>query len=228
MKNIPVVTIFLAIFAVGAHASAGTIMISPSSWNAGTVTNGFLATKLVTITNTGSVAVTINSVTANTSTPVGFIEFGVSGITLPKAIVAHGTATFTMSFLPLQGGSATGTVVVQSTATNNPVNIGLSGLSQHRVDVSWTASASASDPCISNISYNIYVTTTPGSYGGAYTSVAGLLFMDNFHVVQGTTYYYSVTMVGTYTNNGTSCTQYSTGASESPKSSEISASIPNP
>ncbi len=114
--------LFLAVlFPTRLLGNAGTIAVTPTSNNFGNVNLGSKGQKSFTITNSGSVSVTIQSlpITGNTT-------FSVSGITLPKALAAKATTTFVVTFAPTAGGAVTGTLTINSTATN-ALAISLSG-----------------------------------------------------------------------------------------------------
>ncbi len=74
-----------------------------------------------TLTNTGGSALTISAANVSSS------GFSVSGLSLPMTLPPNQSATFTVTFAPVSGGSVSGTLAVLSSADNSPLNIALSG-----------------------------------------------------------------------------------------------------
>jgi len=96
-----------------AVAPAPQISVSSSSVQFGTVGVGSTGNMNVTISNTGSADLTISVISITGA------EFGVSGITTPKTIVAGQSAQASLSFQPKVGGAAAGSLSITS---NDPVN----------------------------------------------------------------------------------------------------------
>jgi hypothetical protein len=115
------------------------------------VTTGSQATQTVTLTSSGTAAVTVNSASV---TGTGF---SVSGSTFPVTLNPGQTLGLSVQFAPTVAGSATGQLTIKSNSSTNPTaNIGLSGTGQtqsHEVDLSWNAPSSSQDPVVG---YNIY------------------------------------------------------------------------
>ena len=189
-------------------ASTYLLSASPTSWNFGSIAEGSSANKTITLSNTGTGAV---SVSAADFTGMGF---SLTGVSLPLTVAAGKTQNVTIAFAPQTSGAASGTVSFVSNATNSPTAISLSGSGtvpvQHSVDLSWSASTSS----ISG--YDVYRGTVSG---GPYTKLnsspqAGTSYVDSA-VQSGSTYYYVVTAV-------------SSSGTESSYSNQATAAVPSP
>jgi Abnormal spindle-like microcephaly-assoc'd, ASPM-SPD-2-Hydin len=158
-----------------ATMSFGNVAVGSSSQQAGSLT-------------AGSSDITVSSAAWNGP------GYSVSGITFPATVSAGQSVPFTVKFAPQAAGSAAGSVVFDSDATNSPTTETLTGngtqLSSHTVGLSWNASTSQV------VGYNVYRGTLAG---GPYTKINGAVetstsFTDNA-VQGGTTYYYVTTAV---------------------------------
>ncbi len=216
--NFAAIAFWLFACSANCFGNAGTIAFSPTSWNAGIIDDGSQNAKTITIKNTGSAPVTIKAING-----VGSSEFAIGGITLPKTIPGKGKATFTVIFSPTTGGLATGTVTVVSTATNSP-KLSVKGTGWYVVNLTWDPSPSASDPCYSNVGYNVYVSTLDGPPFSELASLVTTTSYTDDSEQPGFIYYYVVTFYGDYTNSG-SCPNAS-GWAESGYSNIAQASIP--
>jgi hypothetical protein len=105
----------------GTGISSGQLDANPASESFGTVTVGKQSTQTITLTNNSPS--TINLSQANSSAAT----FTVSGITVPVALSASQSTTFTVTFAPQSTGNANGTVTVGSDAPNSTISISLSG-----------------------------------------------------------------------------------------------------
>jgi hypothetical protein len=99
----------------------GALSANPASINFGAVINGASASVPVTLTNTGTAAV---SVTAHSVTGTGFT---LTGWTAPASLTPGQTTSFTVTFAPTTAGSKTGSVSITSNAPRSPLVINLSG-----------------------------------------------------------------------------------------------------
>ncbi|MGA9671195.1 MAG: Ig-like domain repeat protein [Terracidiphilus sp.] len=101
-------------------------------------------TQPVTLTSTGTAAVTVNSAVV---TGAGF---AVSGSTLPTTLTPGQTVTLSVEFDPATAGAATGQLTVKSTSsTNGTAVIGLTGTGlavAYVVDLSWDAPSASEVP----------------------------------------------------------------------------------
>jgi hypothetical protein len=187
-------------------AAVNQISSSASSLNFGTDVVGTTTSQNVTLSNAGTVSVTISQIAVTPG------SFQATGLALPVTLSAGQTAGFTLSFTPAAAGSITGTASVVSTAADSPLSISLAGAgasqTSHSVVLNWTASPS------SIVGYFVY---SGKQTGGPYsklnsTPVSGTTFTDS-SVLAGQTYYYVATAVD------------SAGV-ESAYSNEVSALIP--
>jgi len=213
--SLAVAFVMVICFVGTAFNNSGTISLNRTTWSAGSVPVGGQNKTTITVTNTGSVPVTVNAINES-----GSNEFGDAYI-LPVTIPAHGAWSFTINFTPTTGGSVSGTFTIKSTATNTPT-VSVSGTGTQTVaNLSWDASASASDPCWTNIKYIMY--RGPAT-NGPFSNISGQLSALNFpdsSVQSGNTYYWQVTAIGDYTNSG-SCPAATSLQAESPPSNQVS------
>jgi hypothetical protein len=101
-------------------SSAAPLTASPASLAFGTVAVGSSSgTQQVTVTNPGTVAASISSLTA--SAP--FSQTNTCG----SSLAAGSSCSVTVKFSPAAGGAATGTVSVASSAPGSPLTVSLSG-----------------------------------------------------------------------------------------------------
>jgi len=167
--------------------SSSSLSLKPSSLNFGNVVIGSTSALPVLATNAGKGSLTL-SVLKVTGT-----AFSVSGFTLPLALSAGQTRSFSVDFHPTTAGSFTGSVSLASNAANSPTVVMLSGtaVKPYSVNLTWRASTSSGV-----IGYNVYRRTSSGSYALPLNSmpVRGTTYTDTN--VPGTqTYYYVATAV---------------------------------
>jgi len=112
------------------------------------------ATQSVTLTSTGTAAVTVNSAVLTALTGTGFTF---SGPTLPVTLTPTQVATLEVQFDPTAAGAATAQLTITSnSSTNGTVVIPLTGTgtaASYAVDLSWDAPSSSTDPVAG---YNVY------------------------------------------------------------------------
>ncbi len=187
-------------------AAPGALTPSATSLTFSNVIIGGNLIKGITFTNSGSVNITVSTVTI---TGAGFTASGISNgqIITPGQIV-----TLNVTYTPSGTASVPGNVTVTSNASNSPNSITLTGTGAfpHSAALSWTASTSTV------VGYNVYRGTVSG---GPYTlvnssTVAGTQFTDST-VLAGQTYFFVVTAVAS-------------GNVESVNSNEVSGTIPTP
>jgi hypothetical protein len=205
MSNAPNSPISIALSGTS-QASTQLLSANPASFNFNSVNDGSSATLNVTLTNTGNSSVMISGTAA---TGAGFSATGVNGTTLAP----NQTATLVITFAPTSAGAVSGSVAVNSNASNSPtINVAGTGVQQqstHEVDLAWSSSTSSNV-----VGYNVYRSTISG---GPYSILdAAPLVTDGFadSTVQSTTTYFYV--VRSVDNTGT----------ESVNSSEVQAIIP--
>lgn len=189
-------------------APMALLSASPTSVSFGSLLLGLIVTKTVTLTNPGNAAVTIFSAS---TTGAGFT---LPNLGFPITLAPGASQAVTISYVPLLGGTATGSVSFVSSATNSPTVVALDGSGTapqpHTVTLNWQASTSTV------AGHNIYRASTSG---GAYTLInatpnPGISFVDTA-VQAGQTYYYTVTAV-------------SSSGQESGYSNQVTAVIPTP
>lgn len=170
-------------------AGQGALGVNATSISFGNVVINDAATQSVTLSSTGTAAVTVSSAIA---TGTGF---SVSGATFPLTLNAGQTATLNVQFDPTATGAAAGKLTIASNAsTGATTTVSLSGTgSPHEVELTWNAPSSSSDP-ISG--YRVYRAATGSS---SYQLLNGALnaqtsYMDNTGQ-SGASYQYYVTSV---------------------------------
>ena len=104
-----------------AAAAAGQLTATPSTVSFGNTQMGATQTLPATLSNPGAGPVTITQATA--SGP----GFSVSGLPLPMTLTPGESVTFSTSFAPTSSGTAQGSVLISSNASNSSMNVALSG-----------------------------------------------------------------------------------------------------
>ncbi len=177
----------LSVAFTGTGTASGTLAVSPTTVNFGSVTVGASQNQSGTVSASGA-GVTVSSVAS--SNP----EFTITGLSLPLTLNAGQSAPFTLTFTPQASGAASGTLTFSSNATNPSLAESLAGTGtaapQHSVSLGWNASTSTV------VGYNVYRGTQSG---GPYAVLNGspdasTSFTDS-SVQAGQTYYYVVTAV---------------------------------
>jgi hypothetical protein len=185
----PSTTVQLTGTGVAQPAGSPGLTVNSSSVSFGNVAVGTPSTQSVTLTSSGTAAVTVNSASLSGT---GFTE---SGATFPLTLNAGQTATLSLQFEPTATGATTGKLTITSNASSNSTAVvALSGTGVPlAVDLSWNASSSSTDT-ISG--YNIYrATGSSSSFAKLNSSVNSPdSYMDST-VQAGTTYEYYVTAV---------------------------------
>ena len=175
----------LTISLAGTAAVSGQLAVSPATLSFGNVTVGQTKSLTATLTASGS-SITVSDAGMSTS------EFKVSGLSLPLTLAAGQSASFTVSFTPQSSGTASASGSFTSNASNLSTVQALTGngaaAAQHSVALSWTASTS------SVVGYNVYRSTTGGSYSKISALNASTSYTDN-SVQAGQTYTYVTTAV---------------------------------
>src|SRR5581483_4454299 len=106
--------IYLNMIGTGTGATAPQLTISPTYLSFGNVTTGSSATLPVTLTSTGTAAVTISSAS------ISGTGFTVSGAAFPMTLSPKQTATLNVKFAPATTGTDRGTLTIRSNASANP------------------------------------------------------------------------------------------------------------
>ncbi|MGB6687459.1 MAG: choice-of-anchor D domain-containing protein [Terracidiphilus sp.] len=111
-----------ASFGLQLNASVPAMTLSASSLSFGSVNLNTPAAQTVTLTSSGTAALTINSAT------LAGAGFSVSGATFPVTLNPNQTATLQVQFDPTAAGAATGTLTIASNATSGgTATVSLSG-----------------------------------------------------------------------------------------------------
>jgi hypothetical protein len=170
------------------NAAASVLTIDATSIPFGAVVVNKATAQTVTLTSSGTAAVTVNAV-AVTGT-----GFSASPVSLPATLNPGQTLAVTLTFDPTTSGAATGQLSVSSNSATNPtVTVGLSGTGNpHQVDLSWVAPATSSDPIAG---YNVYRDT---GGNGSFAKLGALDTQTSYAdaaVQSGQSYDYYVTSV---------------------------------
>ncbi len=104
-----------------ASTTPGQLVANPSSVSFGSVQVSNTKTLSEAVTNTGGSSVTLSQAT------VTGIGFSISGLTLPMTLATGQSVTFTATFAPQSGGSASGSISIGSNASNSTMTISLAG-----------------------------------------------------------------------------------------------------
>ena len=107
------------------NAATPGLSLSSSTLNFGSVQLNTTTTQSVTLTSSGNVALTVNSVVITGS------GFTVSGVSFPLTLSPNQTAMLTVSFDPATAGPASGALTISSNATaGGTATVSLSGTGQ--------------------------------------------------------------------------------------------------
>jgi hypothetical protein len=190
------------------NAATLTLTANPTSLTFGSVTVGSNKTLSVAVSNTGNSSVTVSSVGQSGA------GISASGVSSGLVLTAGQTATLNVLFAPSGASSVTGSVTVNSNATNSPLVIAVTGSAvqpvQHTVTLSWTASTSTVTGY-----YAYRATNSGGPYTKLNSSATASMSYADSTVQSGSTYYYVVTAVD---SNGV----------ESSNSNQVSGIVPTP
>jgi hypothetical protein len=138
-------------FALQLGAGVPTLSINATSLAFGNVNVNTAATQSVTLSSTGTAAVTVSAATVTGS------GFTVSGASFPLTLNPNQTATLTVQFDPGAAGAVTGQLTLTSNSSSGSSTVvSLSGTGvqdSYEVDLSWDAPTSSPDPVAG---YNVY------------------------------------------------------------------------
>jgi len=163
--------------------------VSQSSLNFGTVNDGSLATLPITLTSTGTSALTINSA------KISGTGFSLSGGAFPVTLNPALGMTLNVQFNPRAGIPMNGALTISSDSSNSGTTVvTLNGNGQYVVNLSWTAPSALPNDVAG---YNIY--RTPGITSSGYQVLSSVplnqtAYVDNT-VQPGITYNYFVKSV---------------------------------
>jgi hypothetical protein len=105
----------------GTGVTPATLTANPTSFTFTNVTVSQSQSQTETVKNTGGVSATISQVT------VAGTGFSISGITTPLTLTPGQSTTFSVTFAPTSAGSASGSVMIDSNATDPALSVALSG-----------------------------------------------------------------------------------------------------
>jgi hypothetical protein len=166
-------------------AEPGQIALSPSTLSFGNVNVGATSTQATTATASGA-SVTISSAGMSNSL------FALSGASFPMTLNAGQSAQIYVVFSPSKSGTDSGTLTLNSNASNAKISESLAGVGvapQYSVSLTWNASTSSVQ------GYNIYRGASPGAYSKLNTTVDPNTSYSDGTVTAGATYYYAATSV---------------------------------
>jgi hypothetical protein len=171
----------------GILAAAG-LTVNSSTVSFGNVAVGTPSTQSVTLTSSGTAAVTVSAVSLSGT------GFTMTGATFPLTLNSGQTATLSLQFEPTATGAATGNLTISSNASSNSTDVvALSGTGVPlAVDLSWSP-PSSSEPIAG---YNIYrAASSAASFARLNASANSPASFTDSTVTAGTTYQYYVTTV---------------------------------
>jgi hypothetical protein len=137
-------------YAITLNAVSAALTLGATSVPFGNVNLNTMATQPVTLTSSGTAALTISAASV---TGAGF---SISGMSFPVTLNPGQSATLDIGFDPTVAGTATGAVTLTSNATPSTATISLSGTGQataYQVNLTWNAPAISTDPVAG---YNVY------------------------------------------------------------------------
>ncbi|GGA60066.1 hypothetical protein GCM10011507_09550 [Edaphobacter acidisoli] len=174
----------------GTAAANPQLTVSTASLSFGSVTVGSATTQPVTLTSTGTTAVTVNAAAITGG------GYSIVGGSFPVTLNPSQSLTVQVQFDPSATGSATGQLTITSnSSTGSTAGVTLSGTgtaAAHEVDLSWTAPTTSTDPVAG---YHIYRSSGSGVFALINSGLdVPTAYADNT-VVSGATYTYYVTSV---------------------------------
>jgi hypothetical protein len=117
----------IALSGTGGGATSPTVSLSATSVSFPNETVGSESTlQTVTLTNTGSVTLTITSIALTGTNPTSFLTSNTCG----SSVAAGGTCNLNLRFDPKTTGSLSAALTLTDNATNSPQSIALSGTGQ--------------------------------------------------------------------------------------------------
>ncbi len=182
-------TLTVPLTGTGVATQKGILSSSATTLSFGNVTVNNTQTQTVTITNTGAASVSISAVS------VSGAGFSLGSVQTPITLATNKSIQLTVGFTPTISGSSTGAVTITSNAQNATLTVPLTGTGvavAHSVALSWSETGTQI------AGYNMYRSITSS---GSPTKINGTLIPSTNYsdqaVASGTTYYYTVTAVGT-------------------------------
>ena len=178
----------LAVTLSGSGVSPGMLSLSSASLTFGSLSLGTSSILSETLTNSGGSSVVISQSDISNS------DFSTSGLEVPITLVSGQSFTFGVSFAPMSPDSETGTITLQSNASNPNLSVSLSGSGAaapaHSVSLSWSPSVSAV------AGYNVYRgAQSGGPYNKLNPSLAANTTYSDSSIQSGQNYFYVTTAV---------------------------------
>lgn len=171
------------------NAIQAQLSVNASSVPFGDVLLGDTASQSVTLSSTGTTAVTVNSASLSGT---GFL---ISSSSFPATLTPGQTATVTVEFSPTVAGNATGSLAIVSTSQTNPTSsVTLTGTGvSTAVALTWDAPTSTTDAITS---YRMYRAPSGSSIYTMLASIpASTTAYTDASIASATTYAYYVTAV---------------------------------
>jgi len=174
---------------------SGTGVASAVSLSTGSLSFGSQAIAItsaarnVTLTNTGSAALSVTNLVI-VGANVG--DFAEAANTCGGSVAPGSACTIALTFTPSASGERTATLNIKDNVPGGTQALSLSGVGSHDVILSWTASGRGGI-----VAYDVYRGTTSGGESSIPlnpTPINGTLYVDE-SVVAGATYYYVITAV---------------------------------
>ena len=190
-------------FSIQLNAATPALTVSTSSVSFGDVDLNSPAVQTVTLTSSGTAAVTVSAVTAAGT------GFSVSGVTAPLTLNPGATATLDVEFDPTASGAATGTVTISDNASPATATISLSGTGQaaaYQVELSWDAPGQSTDPVAGYAVYRAASGSSTYQLVGA-PQGTGTSYTDT-SVANATSYVYYVVSVDAQGNQSSPSNTY--------------------
>src|SRR5271166_1430852 len=119
----------------GTGVTPATLTATPASFTFASVKVGQSQSQTETVKNTGGENATISQVT------VAGTGFSISGITTPLTLTPGQSTSFSVTFAPQSAGSASGSVMIDSNATDPALSVALSGTAVAQTQGTLTVSA---------------------------------------------------------------------------------------
>jgi hypothetical protein len=161
----------------GTGTAPGPVLgASPASLSfPSTLVGNTAAAQTVTVTNSGTTAATVSSVT---------VTGAFSQTNNCTSIAVNSSCTVTVKFAPTAGGTSSGTLTVNSNANNNPLTVGLTGNG-----ISSTTNIALNQPVTASSSYETYVASnvTDGNTSTYWESTDGAGYPQTITVDLGST-----------------------------------------
>ena len=183
-------TAIVALSGSGKAIAVPQLSVSTSALSFGNTAVGKAVTQAITLSSSGTLAVTVNSVAIAGS------DFSVVGGSSPVTLAPGQSATVSVQYKPASAGSDTGQVTITSNSTTgNSEIVALSGAGlalAHEIDLSWDAPTTSPEPVAG---YNVYRALGSGTFQLVNsTPLPSTAYVDTA-LASGSTYNYVVKSV---------------------------------